>query len=51
MKKLWISLGILAFIFVCIGFGDKKRLHYFYEIYITPIIESVQMNPDHIRAD
>lgn len=49
-KKL-IIFCIIAILALCVGLGDKKRVHYMYERYISSIFQWVQMNPYHSDVD
>ena len=51
LQKKLIIICIIAILAVCVVLGDKKRVHYVYERYVTPILQWVQMNPDHIDVD
>jgi len=46
-NKRCITVGILAFLAVCIAFSDKQRLRYMYEAHIAPILRPAQTSSDH----
>lgn len=49
MKKRWIIIAAIIFIAICIVFSNKQRLHYMYELHITPAFTQTCLN--HICAD
>lgn len=47
-KKRWIILGILAFLALCVVFGDKQHLCYMYERHVATMLG---MNSNHTHED